>query len=196
MVMTRPDNNAGDSNDPNADPDPSHFEVWYDWIQPYMRTHGLDRCPSYAGLFPVPDGWGVPNRFMHTNYAISGHVVYSDVQGRGGNLMALAVPAETFLVTETPGGVTWFRSYGPGWTCPDILEWNGQMHLVQFIRGGTDDWGDPAITALLNVIAADGHTKAVRMSNLNGGGVFIDQDGRVREPGWGGMYCFPVEDQR
>jgi hypothetical protein len=99
------------------------------------------------------------------------------------------------MVAETPGGVTWFDDFGPGWTCPDILEWNGQNHFVTQQPGQQDDWGDQGISASISVVAADGHAKSVQMSNVRGGGVIINSNGKIQEPGWGGMYCKPLEDQ-
>ncbi len=188
-IMSFPDNNAGGG---GPDSNPADFQCWYDYIQPYMKSLQILRCPSYSGPFPEPDGWGVSGRYMHSTYALNTHISWD----MGGMLAGLTVPASTMLVSETPGGVTWFDDFGPGWTCPDILEWNGQMHFVTQYPGQTDDWGDPAISAELSTVAADGHVKAIRMANTNGGGVTRDSSNRIVEPSWGGMYCVPLSDQR
>ncbi len=187
-IMNSPDNNAGGG---GPDTNPADFNCWYDWIQPYMKSYQILRCPSYTGPFPEPDGWGVAGRYMHSTYAISGHMIW-DLNGM---LAGLKVPAQTMMVAETPGGVTWFDDFGPGWTCPDILEWNGQNHFVTQQPGQQDDWGDQGISASISVVAADGHAKSVQMSNVRGGGVIINSNGKIQEPGWGGMYCKPLEDQ-
>jgi prepilin-type N-terminal cleavage/methylation domain-containing protein len=183
-IMSFPDNDAGDPNCPTCDPNPAHFQVWYDYIQPYVKSQGIQRCPSYSGPFPVPDGWGVQGRYMNSNYALSGHIIWKV----NGMLAGIQNPASTLMVAETPGGVTWFADFGPGWTCPDILEWNGQMHFVQRMPG-QDDWGDPALSALVTGIGADGHVKPMHMQNLNGGGIVWNPNGKPLEPGWAGLYC-------
>ncbi len=182
--MSFPDNDAGDPNCSTCDPNPAHFLVWYDYIQPYVKNQGIQRCPSYPGQFPVPDGWGVTGRYMNSTYALSGHVIWI----ANGALAGIQAPSQTMLVAETPGGVTWFADFGPGWTTPDILMWNGQMHFVQHFNGQTDDWGDPAISSVVTIVGADGHVKAGQMNNTHGGGVTCGPAHVPVEPGWGGMF--------
>ena len=175
LVMQASDNDAGDSGCSTCDPNPADFQGWYDWLQPYCRSRGILRCPSYGGPFPVPDGWGIPNRFMASTYAISGVVIWT----YQGQIDRAAAPAGVAMVAEMPGGITWFDTYGPGATCPDYLMWDGQMHFSTPLQG-TDDWGDPAIQAHVNIAAADGHVKSAIMNNLLGG-----TDGP-----WSGISCW------
>lgn len=174
-IMAETDNDAGDPSRTDVDPNPDHFRAWYDWIQPYVRSAAVLRCPSYGGPFPVPDGWGIPNRFMGATYAISDRLV--------GNLrgdLALAPdPGGMMMIAETPGGITWFNTWGSGWTCADVLMWNGTAHPSEALPGA-DDWGDPALRGSLAAVAVDGHAKMVRLDNKDGG-----TDGP-----WGGLTCW------
>ena len=174
-IMQLSDNDAGDRSCRKCDKDPSHFKAWYDWIQPYVRSQGILRCPSYGGPWPVPDGWPVKNRYMRSNYALSGKLMWTYF----GMLDRAPEPASMMMVSETPGGITWFNTYGPGWTCADILMFNGASHLVES-QTGTDDWGSPAIRASVMAAAADGHVKSIHLDNLKGG-----TDGP-----WDGLSCW------
>lgn len=173
-VMMSPDNDAGDSGCRPCDKVPAHFQAWYDWVQPYLKSTTVLTCPSYGGPFPVPDGWGVPGRYMHSTYALNGQLMW-DFHGK---LDLAAHPANLMMAAETPGGITWFYTWGRPWTCADVLMWNSQMHQMQRVTG-TDDWGDPAIQASVTMVAEDGHARYATMSNRNGG-----SDGP-----WGGMMC-------
>ncbi|GAC1445545.1 MAG: hypothetical protein NVSMB52_07000 [Chloroflexota bacterium] len=111
---------------------------------------------------------------MSCTYALSGMAMW-DVNGM---MDRMPDPGSTILIAETRGGITWFYSWKKGPTCPDFLEWKGQMHF-QSALSGTDDWGYPAISAQISAIAVDGHARSIHMTNSHGG-----TDGP-----WDGMYC-------
>jgi len=172
-IMLQPDNHAGETCS-GCDRNPAHFRAWYDWILPYTKASALSRCADYAGPFPIPDGWGVQGRFMSATYALSGKVMWN----LHGYPDRAPDPAGLIMLAESPGGTSWFDTYGSGWTCPDILMWNGQIHDERRVAG-TDDWGDPAAQARVTVAATDGHARSIVMSNWHGG-----------SDSWGALTCW------
>jgi hypothetical protein len=171
----------------NNPANPANFQFWFDWLQPYLHSTGVLRCPSYGGHWPVPDGWmcnmddtaygGGPCQWhVPSTYAMSSMVEYSVIRAR---LNRVPDPAGMMLISETPGGLISVGGYGPGAYCSEYLNWAGQMHQVQALNG-TDDWGDPAIQASVSMVCVDGHVQHVLVSDLNGG-----SDGP-----WDGVYCW------
>ena len=179
MLMQASDNDAGNPSRTDVDPNPANFQGWYDWAQPYMKSLAVLRCPSYGGVFPIPDYWscssddqsyygGPCTRHEHSNYAISGKVIWN----MAGRIGLATEPGSQILVAEEGLGETWFSTwamdYGPGYTCAEYLMGPAGMHNDEPMQG-TDFWAAPAYKALANVLCVDGHVHAIHINNLNGG---------------------------
>lgn len=185
-IMQVTDNDAGDPASVGVDPDPADFQTWYDWVQPYTHSYTIQRCPAFYGQYPIPDP-SVANRFVHSTFAISQHVVSGVVKG---DLEAVPDSSSTMLVAETRSGYTYFADFATNVTAADMLMQNGEMHFVQYHNGLTDDFGDPALSARVTVVAVDGHVQSVAMDNTNGSGVTQDAAGLLHDPvgGYDGLY--------
>jgi len=189
-IMTQSDNDAGDTSNPSADPNPADFQGWYDWVQPYIgdtNAADIQECPSYSGQWPIPDAFGF-SRSVKSTYALSDNVILGPAKGK---LSFLPSPDSTLLIAESPTGLTWFADDGPGATAPDWLMFNGQDHSVQSDPGQADDFGDPAYHAMVTGIGADGHAVSMPMDNANGGSETLDANGVTHDQqgGWAGLYA-------
>jgi len=216
--MTRHDNNAGDPTSSTVDPNPAHFETWYDWIQPYIKSYDVQRCPSFGGPYPIPNLAGPPNapvvRNCKSTYLISDNIITS-VGVVKAALANIPNTASTILVAESPSGSTYFVDAGtgymrptsnfiptavdillcPGYSTTNVANGPGSMHFVEYapnviqIACGTTG-GAPAITARVTCIAVDGHAKNVPMNNADDGGTTLDAQNLVHDPpgGYDGLY--------
>ncbi|MBX7133687.1 MAG: prepilin-type N-terminal cleavage/methylation domain-containing protein [Fimbriimonadaceae bacterium] len=192
-VVNRPDNNW-----PWAPPEDGGWLCWYDFIQPYAKSQGIQKCPNYAGPFPVPDYWGVDRR-MNSSYAISYDIIGDYEDGLAANLSAITHPATTIMVAETASGFTWFSGDEGwnNWTCADMIMHRGANHNVQKLSvnrnltGATVEARRPAISANVTMIGADMHAKSAKMENSKRRKII---SGRIVEPYWGGMNCDPDQE--
>ena len=206
--MTRHDNDAGDTLSVGADPNPADFQTWYDWVQPYIASKDVERCPSYTGPYPIPNTTGPHGsvtRYTRSTYLINDNII-SNWKVVGSALANIPNPSSTILVAESPSGNTAFADAGtggvsvdPGPTAMDFLMCPetsssgspGEMHRVQEIAGRSNPWcSEPAISAQVTCIAVDGSARSVLMSDENEGGVTRDAFGLLHDSpgGYGGLY--------
>jgi len=206
--MTRHDNDAGDVGSFGIDPNPAHFQAWYDWINPYMASKDVERCPSYTGQYPIPNTTGQHGsvtRYISSTYLISDNII-SNPKTVGSALANIPYPSATILVAESASGNTSFADAGtgsrpsdPGPTgldflmCPEvsILTRPDEMHAVQYIPNTPEPWCSvPAISARVTCVAVDGSAKSVLMNGAGDGGVTKDPLGLLHDPpgGYSGLY--------
>jgi len=210
--MTNHDNDAGDTG-PGIDPNPADFQTWYDWVQPYIKSYAVQRCPSFGGTYPIPNvaNNGV-TRYTKSTYLISDNVITGGGVARGA-LANIPNPSSTLLVAESPSGNTYFSDGGDGFgpssgahagptavdllMCPEtgVIVGQREMHFVESIPNQTEPFCSlygtpiPTMSAWVTCIAVDGHAKSVPMNDVNDGGV--TQSGQlVLDPpgGYGGLY--------
>jgi len=204
-VMPRPDNNYPWSSDTND----KGYITWVDWVQPYVKSLLLHKCPNYGGVWPMPDAFGV-TRYVNSNYLINYDIVGDYEDAIKGDMSAVAAPANIMVASESPSGFTWF-SGNEGWnvwTCADMLMHRGEMHNVEKLapdcttatnrtncRGISPETGSsgatrsiPAIRARVVSIAADGHAVATNMNNLLPKKINTTTS-TVDQPFWSGMTC-------
>jgi len=208
--MPRHDNDAGDTG-PGIDPNPADFQTWYDWVQPYIKSYDVQRCPSFGGPYPIPNTVFTPSgmvtRFCKSTYIISDNIV-SNPKVVGSALANIPNPSSTIIVAESPSGNTAFADVGTGFgptstapgptaldylMCPeDVPNGPGEMHFVEYIQNQTEPaCGLPAISARVTCIAVDGSAKSVLMNDTNDGpGYTEDAQNLLHDPpgGFGGLY--------
>jgi len=206
--MTRHDNDAGDTLSSATDPDPTHFQTWYDWVQPYLASKDVELCPSYTGQYPIPNTTGPHGsitRYTRSTYLISDNII-SNPKVVDSALANIPNPSSTILVAESPSGNTAFADAGtgeysvdPGPTaadflmCPETTQSGspGEMHVVQQIPGSMNPWcSQPAISARVTCVAVDGSARSVQMTDVDEGLVTKDSHGLLHDPrgGYGGLY--------
>jgi prepilin-type N-terminal cleavage/methylation domain-containing protein/prepilin-type processing-associated H-X9-DG protein len=143
---------------------PKHKPMWYEMIQPYLKSENVFTCPSVGVYTTVPPkafaGWAI--------YAFNGyganylHVIqygpgYATGKTMGPKPLAgLARPAETIMIADGQGDKGW--TAGMGWVA---------LYCVL----------DPGPTWY----AAEGLNKTWALADRhNGGGNYIFADGHVR----------------
>lgn len=207
--MARHDNDAGDTFSHGVDPNPADFQTWYDWIQPYINSYDVQRCPSYGGQYPIPN---IANsgavRYCKSTYLISDNIIGTEGVVRS-SLALIPYPSSTILVAESSSGNTYFAEEGTGFgpsstipgptaldtiMCPaNSIVSSDEMHYVQYIANQTVlgcTTPMPAVSARVTCVAADGSAKSVLMNDVNDGGQTSDAQGLVHDPpgGYGGLY--------
>jgi len=206
--MTRHDNDAGNIGSIGVDPDPAHFQAWYDWIQPYVGSKDVDRCPGYSGQFPISNTTGIHGsvtRYVRSTYLISDNIV-SNPDIVGSALANIPSPSSTILVAESSSGNTAFADAGTGIASPDpgptgpeylmcpeasIFTGPNEMHSVRYISSAPQPWCYvPAISARVTCVAVDGSAKSVIMDDGGLGAVTRDSHGLLHDPpgGYSGLY--------
>jgi prepilin-type N-terminal cleavage/methylation domain-containing protein len=206
--MLRHDNDAGDVG-PGIDPNPADFQTWYDWIQPYISSYDVQRCPSYGGQYPIPNiAVNGAVRYCKSTYLISDNVITKAGVVKGA-LALIPNVSSTILVAESSSGNTFFAESGTGFSsastvfgptaqdylmCPtnNIIS-SDEMHYVQYIANQTVPGCNtpmPAISARVTCVAVDGHAKSVLINDVNDGGQTSDPQGLVHDPpgGYDGLY--------
>jgi prepilin-type N-terminal cleavage/methylation domain-containing protein/prepilin-type processing-associated H-X9-DG protein len=144
---------------------PSIVGVWYTYVQPYVKSTQIFKCPSdsntaIAGLstLVVPDGFAVS---YAANYDLGG-----DASGIIRSLSAVESPATTVYMSDSG-----MRADGPNGTVRlTSPSKNGGMNLLidpsiaSLATGVNPDWVGPNPRHLetVNVGYADGHVKSVR----------------------------------
>jgi prepilin-type N-terminal cleavage/methylation domain-containing protein len=211
QLMTRSDNDAGDTISANVDPNPADFQSWFDWVQPYVKSYDVQKCPAFGGPYPIENNGRssshqVVKRYIKCTYLISSNII-GNLNKPSNNLAAISSPAETILIAESPSGATSFAEVGtgllncdgptaqdyllsPGYTTDaagnnGVANGPGSMHFVNAIQTATAPacpGPTPPISAWVTCIAVDGHAKSVLLNNADSGDTTRDANGLVHDP--------------